>query len=190
MTKQCPLCYAPEGKPHASKCPRAQQHTDVLTKELYPDSPNGASFSDGMQFQDWVVERMSREGFYIQLYSSRYYQYHKGESIQKCEIKLDNRCTDTGRLSIEVAEKSRASIDVWTPSGIKRNDNTIFYVQGNTERLYLFAKKDLLLYLETRRPELAEFPPDGPTIRRFFLPFAEADRMCLFFITSDDDSSG
>ena len=73
---------------------------------MYPNSKNANSFADGMEFQDFVVEQFNAWGLYIQLHSSKRYQFERGESVQRVEIKLDNRCTETGRLSIEVGERT------------------------------------------------------------------------------------
>src|SRR5688500_6780664 len=87
----------------------------------YPNSKNGQSFEDGMEFQDLVVEQFKRRGFYMQLHASRQYQYQRGESVQMVEIKLGNRLLETGRLSIEDGE--RTAIDKpWVHCGIYRKD--------------------------------------------------------------------
>lgn len=174
---QCPHCFAPDGKPHATNCPgNGQVITCEVTKANYPDSKNGNAFHDGMEFQDWIVHEFGKIGFYIQLHASKRYQFDRGESVQRVEIKLDNRCTDTGRISIEVGE--RTALDKqWVKSGIYRNDNSIFYVVGNYQRAYLFDKRVLLRYhMEKRGGQYEEGPA---TIRKFYIPFAEADELCI-----------
>lgn len=146
---------------------------------MYPHSKNRNSFADGMEFQDFVVEQFNAWGLYIQLYSSKRYQFERGESVQRVEIKLDNRCVETGRLSIEVGE--RTSINkTWVQSGIYRSDNTCMYIQGNREILYLFDRKVLVRYHQQRENGLyQESPRDNPTVRKFYLPFALADLACI-----------
>lgn len=152
---------------------------------LYPHSKNGNSFGDGLEFQDFVVEQFNKWGFYIQLHSSKLYQLTRGESVQRVEIKLDNRCTETGRLSIEVGE--RTALDrPWVSSGIYRNDNTSFYVQGNRERLYLFDRKVLIrVHQKMHAGRYEESPRERPTVRKFYLPFSVADVICIARIVQE-----
>lgn len=151
-----------------------------LNQVLYPDSKNTISFSDGLEYQDFVVEHLSKQGIYIQLHTSKKYQFERGESVQRAEIKLDRRCTETGRLSIEIAEKTKSDNSTWVSSGIYRNDNSIFYIQGNFQRIYLFNKKDLKRYHE-RYCEYSyeESPQAKPTVRKFYLPLEKADYYCI-----------
>lgn len=151
-----------------------------LNQVLYPQSKNPISFQQGLEFQDFVVEQFAKQGFYIQLHSSKKYQFERGESVQRCEIKLDNRCTETGRLSIEIAERTRTELG-WTPSGIYRGDNTIFYVQGNQSLLFLFDKKVLRRYHSFKlKQAFEESPRETPTVRKFYMPFADAADYCIF----------
>lgn len=151
---------------------------EAVNAIMYPDSKNGNSFADGMQFQDFVVEQFNAWGLYIQLYTSKLYQYQRGESVQRVEIKLDRRCTETGRLSIEVGE--RTAIDrPWVASGIYRDDNTCMYIQGNHEVLYLFDKKFLIRLHQHRDGKFEESPREKPTVRKFYLTLAHADKYCI-----------
>jgi len=132
------------------------------------------AFQVGLEYQDFVCIELAKQNIILQNIGSKLYQLTVGENLQGFEIKYDERCTDTGRLSIEVAEKSRADANLpWTPSGIMRNDNTWLYIQGNRQVAYIFAKKWLLLYLFKKKPKIEEF---NGTIRRFFLPLAQAEQ--------------
>lgn len=138
----------------------------------YPDATRANSFECGLEFQDFVCLALQRDGIVLQNFGSKLYQCRVGENLQGFEIKLDERCTDTGRLSIEVAEKSRRDVDQWTPSGIMRGDNTWLYIQGNRSVLYIFARNWLVRYYREKNPQVLEF---NGTIKRFFLPFKVAD---------------
>ena len=94
----------------------------------YPDAPYPHTFEAGLEYQDWVRPRLACVGFNVQYNVSRSGQLNDGESSQGVEIKLDNKCTESGRVSIEIAEKSCASMPNWTPSGIFAGDNHIWYV--------------------------------------------------------------
>lgn len=139
----------------------------------YPDArPN--SFGVGLEYQDFVCTLLAKENIILQNLGSKLYQLKVGENLQGFEIKYDERCTDTGRLSIEVAEKSRDDPALpWTSSGILRYDNTWLYIQGNYSVVYIFAKNWLLRYYHEKQPEIESF---NGTIRRFFLPFPVADK--------------
>lgn len=192
---RCPLCNAPEGGRHATKCPSQNMGLPIhkngvaiapvgaITHALYKDSKNKRSFEQGMEFQDFVVEQMNKWGFYIQIHCSKKYQFDKGESVQRCEIKLDNRCTETGRLSIEVQERTSLN-GAWVSSGIYREDNTVFYIQGNWCRFFVFAKKSLVDYHQRVRNGAYEQGPD--TIRKFYLPLADAERLSIIDQKFDD----
>jgi len=138
----------------------------------YPDAKSKTAFQDGLEFQDFVCTILAEQGIVLQNLSSRKYQYNVGENLQGFEIKLDRRCTDTKRLSIEVAEKTRDDPHRnWTPSGICREDNSWLYIQGNYNILFVFAKNWLMRYWKEKRPEIVQ---NRPTIQTFYLPFGTA----------------
>jgi hypothetical protein len=141
----------------------------------YKDSKNPNSVEDGNQFQDLVTDMLFEAcGIMISCYSSRKYQYEKGENRQGVEIKLDNWCFKTKRLSVETAEKT-AIENAFVESGIYRKDNSIFYVQGNPNIIFVFSKKLLqLLHRSGRYEEKQE-----ATIKTFYLPFEDAYRYAI-----------
>ena len=117
----------------------------------YPDADRATVFDEALEFQDFVVDLLLKElGLCISNYSSRYYQQKYGENKQGIEIKLDKRILETGNISIEVAEKSKASNELWIPSGILRADNTWLYLQGNYEIVFVFSKSLLQGIYEAR----------------------------------------
>ena len=192
--KQCPECYAPEGMPHGSDCAKygtifiagngnGNDRTEAV-QARYKDSKNRNSFADGLEFQDFTIESIARAcGFIIQQYASKYYQIKRGESIQRCEIKLDNLCTRTKRLSIEISEKTNADQRDFLPSGIFSPTRPLFYIQGNRERFYLFATKDLVAYSQNAEQHQER------TITAFYLPFSDADNLCIMCLTPESDTS-
>lgn len=97
----------------------------------------------GLEYQDFVIEQLCKHGIFIGSYSSRKYQNEKGESTSGIEIKYDGRMKETGNVYIEVMEKSDASIQNFTRSGIFRNDNTWLYLIGDYENAYMFSKRQL-----------------------------------------------
>lgn len=147
----------------------------------YPDGDRNTLYMDGVEFQDFVASIFCRElGLAITQYSSRKYQMLKGESHQGIEIKYDRRMTETGNISFEIAEKSRADVDVWTPSGIYRSDNTWLYVQGNYNMIYVFGKVILqLLYEKSYKDKARDVKP---TLRAFLVPVEKAREIALLAI--------
>ena len=152
--------------------------TAIKQTPEYPDSDRPTVFEEALKFQDFVCDLFLKEiGFVISNYASRYYQFNHGENRQGVEIKLDTRILDTGNVSIEVAEKSRANIKVWTPSGIMRNDNTWLYVQGNYDIIFIFGKTFLRKLYAARYKDSVWQPKS--TIRTFLLPIIEANKYAL-----------
>ena len=154
----------------------------------YSNHNSGRSDSgkDGEEFQDFCIDLFAdRISFIIQQYSSKKYQYDKGESRQRIEIKLDNRHTGTGRLSIEIAEKKNGNDTDWIHSGIYSWKNPLFYIIGNYQSVYLFSNKFLILLHRTNKYEEKTHPPEYPTIKRYFLPLQEAEKYCITRLTTD-----
>lgn len=144
----------------------------------YPNEQYRQDFQDGLEYQDFVMEVLAREGLYVQYYVSRKSQYTIGESRQGVEVKLDRRCTE-GRLSIEIAAKTDARLSDWTLGGIYRADNTWLYVQGNYQLIFVFAKTTLHLLHATKRYQEHTLP----TVRKFYLPLDDARKYAARTIT-------
>jgi hypothetical protein len=146
----------------------------LRNEPVYPDAKNATTFRDGVEFQDWVCERLARHGVILQNLASKRWQLQVGENLQGFEIKLDRRCSDTLRLSIEIAERSRNDPSLgWTDSGIYRSDNSWLYVQGNETILFIFARQFLRNYHASTSPRVVEH---FGTVRAFYLPFGIAMR--------------
>jgi hypothetical protein len=143
----------------------------AMNDPIYPDCKHANPFQMGLEFQDFVCETLAQEGIILQNLASKKRQLERGENLQGFEIKMDARCTDTRRLSIEIAEKSKADNMQWIPSGIYRADNTWLYVQGNYSILFVFAKNWLVRLYESGKFPFDEKPIGHPTIRTFYLPF-------------------
>lgn len=143
----------------------------------YPDSPNPNSVEDGLKFQDNMMDWLRKEGIFFSSYVSRDYQYKKGESPQRIEIKFDGNCSNSGRLSLEIAERSSKSIETWTPSGIFREDNAWWYIQGNHTIAYLFDRKILREYFVSVNHRL--FNIKFGTIKTFYMSLQHAEKLCI-----------
>ncbi len=141
------------------------------SEPVYPNAKSATSFADGVEYQDFVCEALARRGLIIQLFGSKRYQLERGESLTGAEIKLDQRCVEFNHLSIEVAEKSRASIEGWTPSGILRDDNSWLYIQGNQQVIFVFAKNWLRRWYHVKKPDVHT---KRGTIQTFYLEWPDA----------------
>jgi hypothetical protein len=152
------------------------------TKPAYNSDNSGHedSYAIGERFQDFVCIELAKHNIIIQNINIKYFQYNEGENLQGVEIKYDGRCTGdngttpTGRLSIEIAEKTEASNYQFVPSGIYRNDNSWLYIQGNYMNLWIFSKNILQLLHRNGKYEEHELP----TIKKFYLPIDKADLFC------------
>lgn len=139
----------------------------------------------GLQFQDYVVDKLRKYDpmFIVNLYGSKKWQNQKGESSSGLEIKYDMRMHETGNLYIEVAEKSNPDNPNYVPSGIYRNDNTIFYLIGNYDQAFLFGKYQLQKLYEHDECHKSRGIKkiETPTSLGFVYPIEDAMRgYCLF----------
>jgi len=143
------------------------------------------SLEVGVRFQDFIcMELFKSMGFVIQNFGSKHFQYEFGENLQGIEIKYDARstgdctvrqCLPTGKVGIEVAEKSTEEISNWTDSGIMRKDNSWLYIVGNYHQAWIFPKNILVLLYESGRYEVRE---TRPTLRTILMPVEHADKYC------------
>ena len=153
-----------------------------MVTNVYRDSKYQDPLQVGLEYQDFVIDVLGRRNFPLQIYSSKRWQYNKGESPQRWEIKLDNRCVETGRLSIEIAEKTRANQIVWIQSGIYRTDSW-FYVQGNYQRFFIFMTKHMRLLYESGRYQVYE----KPTIKTFYISLDDARKFGEEIVPKQED---
>ncbi len=157
----------------------------IKSTPRYPDSKDPSPFESGLKFQDFVCDLLRDQlGIVITNYSSATFQFGTGENKQGIEIKLDRTCTRTDRLSIETAEKTKASNYQFVPSGIYRNDNSWLYIQGNFEIVFIFSKNILRLLHSSRRYQEKEIP----TLKGYYLPFDDAHKYSAKFIEINSDS--
>ena len=137
----------------------------------------------GQEYEKFIVKLFKdRCKITITIYNDRQDQYNIGESVEGYEIKRDggikkykDREYENRNLAIETYEKSDPDNENWIESGILRKDNTIHYVQGNEEYVWVFWKKDLVYEFEKKKwPHII-----GPTLssKLMLLPLLEADKL-------------
>lgn len=151
----------------------------------YPDEKRVGSFEEGLKYQEFIKRHLFLR---IDYYISKEEQYRIGESVQGIEVKYDSWISKSNRLSIEVAEKTRASQADWIPSGIYRPDNTALYVQGDYHQFFVFHKSVLCNLHTATTPYPSHHNPrryeehETPTIRAFYLLLKDAHRHSLYHI--------
>jgi hypothetical protein len=155
----------------------------------YPDAPDPQTYEHGMEYQDWVRPRLACVGFNVQVNTSKKFQLQQGESAQGVEIKLDNRCCTPpyNQVSIEIEEKSRRSMERWTPSGIFAADNHLWYVVGSYKIVFIFARKHLKSIFRHENPRVVEY---NGTMRRFFIPARRALAVAGVVLATRDSPFG
>jgi len=142
---------------------------------MYPDAKHKNSLRVGENYQEKIKRVIFEQfGYVIDYYKTKREQYEIGESRQGFEIKYDSQIMKYGHLSIEIAEKSRIDIPFWTDSGIFREDNTKWYVQGDDNTAWIFGKVDLIKYYNDNKPKIYE---SFGTVRKFYLDIDVADKL-------------
>lgn len=141
----------------------------------YPDAKRPTTYIEGMEFEDFVREKCSEIGLILQRFSSAKYQYEHGDG-RIDEIKLDARMRD--RLSIEIAEKSKASNRLFVPSGIYAKGDFFLYIQGNYDIIFIFARNFL-----QRLHKYGDYDKgETPTLKSFYLPLPHAFKYAITVI--------
>lgn len=171
------------------------QSPELRPAPVYPSAPRSSTYEDGAEFLEFATREILRaKQLRITAYMSQRYQYGVGESHQGVEFKLCNVFPSSGRLSIEVFERSRCTPTLgWSPSGILRRDNTWLYVIGNRTMLFAFAAKTLVnMYAESgihaEQTWCACHRTSGQlrgltgTVSRFFVPLDVAYTQCAFVL--------
>jgi len=131
----------------------------------------------GLIFQDVVREALYQRGIIIIAYVSRRFQINKGENILGAEIKNDARFRETGKLYIEVAEKTHPDRPNYTKSGIERGDNSWLFIIGDEKTFWIFDVKHLRK-LKDKYQQVTT-----PTSKGFLLtPLKDADEYCILKI--------
>jgi hypothetical protein len=153
---------------------------------VYPDSKDPKSYQSGLEFQDFVVDLLREQlGIVITNYQSQRFQFGVGENKQGIEIKLDRDILRTNNVSIEIAEKARASNPYYVPSGIYREDNSWLYIQGNWDIVFIFSKNILRLLRQSGRYKIDTLP----TLKRFLLPIDDARKYAAKVLELNTDTT-
>jgi hypothetical protein len=170
---------APNGRDTLAEA-KKYQGREMDNENEYPDAPQGRrTLKEGKKYEEFVRKLINPWGITMWHHEDKLLQWKVGENRQGCEIKLDNRCTDTGRLSIEIAEKTLRTKE-WVASGIMRQDNSWLYIQGNYQIVFVFSKSWLIRYYE-QKVTPADTEEHNGTVRKFYLPLQVA-KMCAALV--------
>lgn len=145
-----------------------------------------AKLTQGIEFQDYITEKMYKLGWPIVGFSSRKFQITHGENIMGAEIKNDQRFRQTGNLYIEMQEKSHPANPNYVNSGILREDNSILFIIGDTLDFWIMAVRFLRILSECKEPtgSLLYQRVETPTSRGFLFPVKEADKYCVHKVST------
>jgi len=128
----------------------------------------------GLEYQDFVAEKLYSIGLPLFNYSSKKYQVELGENKLGVEIKHDMKFEETGNFWIEISEKSHPDRKEYFKSGINRADNTWLYVIGNYNEIFIFSKQFLLKLHEANRYKIIE--NKSKTSCGFLFPREDAEK--------------
>lgn len=145
----------------------------MVTRSSTYEKYRQTQIEDGRLFQDFAADLLYANGYPVVVYSSKVYQLKSGESRGGWEFKHDKNRHRTGNLYIETGEKARPREGEYWPSGIYARDDTVFYVIGDYDCVYLFANKTLILLHKSNRFRPIDNNGTG-TSAGFLLPEVDA----------------
>ena len=100
------------------------------------------NYEQALEYQDLATDILCDNGYNVNCYCSKKWQYEKGESRNGIEIKNDKLVSQTGNLYIETHEKQKEATS-WVKSGILREDNTKYWFIGDNKKAWFFRKTQL-----------------------------------------------
>jgi len=99
-------------------------------------------FKKGKEYEKFIVDKFKEYGITLTLTKDFNEQINIGETYEGYEIKFDDKYKETSNLWIETQERTKID-NKYVESGILRNDNTIYYVIGDYECVFIFSKDKL-----------------------------------------------
>jgi len=139
--------------------------------------------SESAPFEDYVAELMiNLVKIPLINFKTKKYQFSHGENAQGFEIKWDRQFKTTGNLFIEVQERI-GNMGRYVDSGIFRNDNSLYYIQGDFGLFYVFQRNILQHILETLKYVIIEI--NERSAKGFLLPVSMAEKYAGFKIEKE-----
>ena len=155
------------------------------SREKYKNGYYKNKLEEGLEFQDFVTQRMYLNGWILVGYSSKRFQIKCGENIMGAEIKNDQNFRNTGNLYIETSEKAHPDNANFISSGVFREDNSVLFVIGDTKTFWIFSTKFLRQLAECGRYRKV----NTPTSKAFLLPITDADKYSVLRINHDEPTA-
>ena len=158
---------------------------DGLFTETTPQyGDNNVGWYKGKEYEEWVIAKYPTvyPGRKLTLLQGKQEQL-RGETKEGVEIKFDDKIyayCHSGRVYIEMYEKSRPENRDYVESGIFRDDNTKLLLIGDYSIWFLFSKQ-WLRWIERLDPPFLYRPKPTPTSIGFCIPVPNAKRLCLDF---------
>lgn len=140
---------------------------------------------EGNEYEKFVVKKLKKEGIKLTLTTTFEEQINIGETLEGYEIKFDDKYRETGNLWIETEERTEVNKS-YVNSGINREDNSIFYVIGNYDLIFIFKKnklKELLKQKEVKENNIK-------TSRGYLLTTPECFRYSNMIINCKEVETG
>jgi len=128
-------------------------------------------FQKGKEYEQFIINKLKEHGITLTLTKNFNEQINIGETYEGYEIKFDDKYRDTHNIWIETEERTDPEKQ-YVDAGINRKDNTIKYVIGDYERIFIFKKsmlKELMNEKEIRENNMK-------TSKGFLLTESEAFR--------------
>ena len=114
----------------------------VIWNERKNDAYTIQQLERGALMELYIDDEFKRYGIDIGFFYSPTNQYH-GESSMGIEIKHDMKSRVTGNFYIECYETHAHCLHHFTPSGILKQSNTIFWLIGTPEEYYIVYENSL-----------------------------------------------
>jgi hypothetical protein len=100
----------------------------------------------GFEYEKFIEKIFNEKNICKLTFYDKKIEQLRGETEEGYEIKFDDNLKITGNLYIEYQEKTHKDNVMYVNSGILKDDNTIYFVIGNYDEVFIF-KKEILLEL-------------------------------------------
>jgi hypothetical protein len=138
--------------------PKVELWSDRSKTDYYKEKLQG-SFEFESFLSDFFKEKYDLD---LGQYLTPEGQYNEGENELGIEIKNDTLIKKYGNIYVEYAEKSKASNQMYVPSGILKDDKTKYFLFGDKDAFWIFRKERLV---EIYHEEEALRKENKPSVR-------------------------
>lgn len=112
--------------------------------------------NDSGKFEEFIKEEFLKYGIDIGFYYGK--EQYIGENKLGIEIKNDKIVKNTGNIYIEYQER-HTQVDIWTNSGILKEDNSKYWLIGDFDNYYIISKETLVdIFKNKKYDRIVETP--------------------------------